>query len=75
MATTTKIQAVGNSLGVTLGKDVLAESGFARGDEVLIEATSDRIVIARADSDYAKGMDGFRRAATRYPGAMTELAK
>jgi len=75
MATTTKIQAFGNSLGVTLNKDVLAKAGFAKSDEVRVEATPDRVVITRQDSDYAKAMDGFRKAAVRYPGAMTELAK
>lgn len=75
MATTTKIQAVGNSLGVTLSKDVLAKAGFARSDEVRVEATPDRVVITRQDSNYAKAMDAFRKAAVRYPGAMAELAK
>jgi antitoxin component of MazEF toxin-antitoxin module len=75
MAATTKIQAFGNSFGVTLDKDVLAKTGFARNDEVRIEATPDRIVITRLNSDYARAIDGFRKAAIRYPGAMTELAK
>lgn len=75
MATTTKIQAFGNSLGVTLNKEVLAQAGFARSDEVRVEATPDRVVITREDSSYAKAMDGFRKAAVRYPGAMAELAK
>ncbi|MGH6619777.1 MAG: AbrB/MazE/SpoVT family DNA-binding domain-containing protein [Alphaproteobacteria bacterium] len=75
MAATTKIQAFGNSLGVTLNKDVLATAGFARSDEVRVEATRDRVVITRPDSDYAKAMDGFRKAAARYPGAMAELAE
>lgn len=75
MAGTTKIQAFGNSLGVTLNKDVLATAGFTKGDEVRAEATPDRVVITRQDSDYAKAMDGFRKASVRYPGAMSELAK
>lgn len=75
MAGTTKIQAFGNSLGVTLNKDVLAKAGFAKSDEVRVEATPDRVVITRQDSDYAKAMDGFRKASIRYPGAMSELAK
>ena len=75
MTSVTKIQAFGNSLGVTLNKEVLAKSGFARSDEVRIEATPDRVVITRQNSDYAKAMDGFRKAAIRYPGTMTELAK
>jgi len=75
MAATTKIQAFGNSLGVTLSKDVLAKAGFARSDEVRVEATPDRVVITRQDSNYAKAMDAFRKVAVRYPGAMVELAK
>ncbi len=75
MVAKTKVQAFGNSLGVTLNKEVLADAGFARGDEVRVEATADRVVITRENSDYAKAMDGFRKAAVRYPGAMTELAK
>ena len=75
MVATTKIQAFGNSLGVTLNKDVLAKAGFARSDEVRIEASPDRVVITREDSAYAKAMDGFRKAAVRFPNAMAELAK
>lgn len=75
MAVVTKIQAFGNSLGVTLNKEVLANAGFARSDEVRVEATPDRVVITRQDSDYARAMDGFRKAAVRYPGVLTELAK
>lgn len=75
MAATTKIQAFGNSLGVTIDKDVLATAGFKRSDEVRVEATRGRVVITRPDSDYARAMDGFRKAAVRYPGAMTELAE
>jgi antitoxin component of MazEF toxin-antitoxin module len=71
----TKIQAFGNSLGVTLNKEVLTKAGFARSDEVCVDATPDRVVITRLNSDYAKAMDGFRKAAVRYPGAMTELGK
>lgn len=75
MAAVTRIQAFGNSLGVTLNKEVLAIAGFAKSDEVRVEATPDRVVITRQDSDYAKAMDGFRKAAVRYPGVMAELAK
>ncbi len=75
MAVVTKIQAFGNSLGVTLNKEVLANAGFARSDEVRVEATPDRVVITRPHSDYARAMDGFRKAAVRYPGVLTELAK
>ncbi len=75
MAADTKIQAFGNSLGVTLNKEVLADSGFARSDQVRIEASPNRVVITRQDSDYAKAMEGFRKAARRFPNAMAELAK
>ncbi len=75
MTTVTKIRAFGSSLGVTLSKEVLVKSGFARNDEVRIEATPDRVVITRQNSDYARAMDGFRKAAIRYPGVLTILAK
>jgi antitoxin component of MazEF toxin-antitoxin module len=75
MATTTRIQPFGNALGVTLDKEALAKSGFAQNDAVHIEATPDRIVITRMNRNFVKAMEGFRKAAVRYPGTMAELAK
>jgi hypothetical protein len=75
VATTTKIQAFGDSLDIMLDMGTLAHAGFVRDDEVRVEATPDRVVITREDSGYAKAMDGFRKAAVRYPNALAQLAK
>lgn len=71
----TKLGTVGNSAGVTLKKDVLAEAGMARGDDVRVEAENGRIVITRADDAYDETLALGRESFQRYPNAYKALAK
>lgn len=75
MAIRTRIKPVGNSDAVTLRREVMTAAGFHRGDEVVIEASKGKVVITRSGSDYARAMEGFRKAAKRYNGVLAALAK
>lgn len=71
----TKVRRSGNSDHVTLTKDILRTAELAVGDEVTVEATSDKIVITKSESDYARAMRAGRECTERYAEALAELAK
>lgn len=70
-----KLVRIGNSTGLTLSRDVLAEAGLARGDEVALQVSDGRIEIARPADAYATAMAAGREFAARYRKAMAILAK
>lgn len=72
---TTRLAKMGNSTGVTIPRDVLAEAHLNRGDEVTLSVRDGRIEITRADDAYNRAMEAGRAFATRYRRAMAVLAK
>lgn len=71
----TRLAKIGNSTGLTLPRDVLAEARLDRGDEVSVMVRDGRIEIAKADDAYNKAMDVGRDFAARYRRTMAVLAK
>ncbi len=72
---TTRLTRIGNSTGLTLPREVLAEAHLDRGDEVSVEVRDGRIEIARADDGYNRAMAVGRAFAARYRRTMAILAK
>ncbi len=72
---TTRLTKVGNSTGITIPRDVLAEAQLDRGDEVTLSVRDGRIEIAKADDAYNRAMEAGRSFAGRYRRAMAVLAK
>lgn len=72
---TTRFTKVGNSTGVTLPRDALAEAGLDRGDAVTVTARDGRIGIKRAGGDYDRAMEAGRTFFVRYRRTMADLAK
>ena len=75
MSTTTKLRQIGNSDGLTFRAEQLREAGFARGDEIAVEAQPGRIVLTRADSAYAKAMEALDACLARYDATLRRLAR
>jgi putative addiction module antidote len=74
MSTTTKLRQIGNSVGLTFRAEQLREAGFARGDEIAVEAQPGRIVLTRADSTYAKAMEALDLCMARYDATLRRPA-
>ncbi len=72
---TTRLTKVGNSTGVTLPRDVLADAGLDRGDAVTVTVRDGRIEIAKADDAYNRAMEVGRAFSARYRRTMADLAK
>jgi putative addiction module antidote len=75
MSVVTKIRQIGNSDGLTLRTEQLRDAGIARGDEVVVDARPGRIVIAKAESSYAKAMEALDACMARYDATLRRLAK
>ena len=71
----TRLAKIGNSTGLTLPRDVLAEAHLDRGDEVAVTVREGRIEIVKADDAYNKAMEAGRAFAARYRRTMAVLAK
>jgi putative addiction module antidote len=66
---------VGNSTGVVISREMLAESGFAPGEEVVMKASPGRIEIEAADDDFERQMVIAREVMKRRRKALRQLAK
>jgi putative addiction module antidote len=75
MTVSVKLTRQGNSTGLRLPRDVLQSAGLDRGDEVTLEISDGRIVIAKADAPYAEAMKAYAECRARYGRALDELAK
>lgn len=71
-----KIRKVGNSLGVILPKEMLAELGLGEGDElVAIKEGQRAFSLTASEPELARQLEIARKGMTRYRRALAELAK
>jgi putative addiction module antidote len=70
-----KLVSVGNSTGIVIARELLAESGLAQGEEVIIKASPGRIEIEAADDDFERQMAIARDVMKRRRKALRQLAK
>ena len=70
-----KVIQVGNSLGVTLPKDVLAKLGVAKGDTLYTIDTPDGLRLTTHDPAFEAQMDIAREVMKRRRAVLRELAK
>ena len=70
-----KIRRQGNSLGLTLPKDLVSEMGFQEGDQLFIVRTPDGVQLTRFDPDFADALEISRDVMRRYPNALKKLAE
>jgi putative addiction module antidote len=67
---------IGNSIGLILPKELLAQTGFAEGDKVEAILQPDGGIRLKPHDDlHARSMEIARRAMKQYAGALRELAK
>ena len=71
----TKLVPVGNSTGVIIPRDILAASGLAQGEEVVITAAAGRLEIETKGDDFNRQMEIARDVMKRRFKALRELAK
>jgi putative addiction module antidote len=72
---TLKIIRIGNSLGVTLPKDVLAALKVDKGDTLTLTPAPDGFRVAPYDAERARQLEAARQIMKRRRHALRELAK
>ena len=70
-----KIRRQGNSLGVTLPKDLISELGYREGDELYVVRTPEGMQLTRFDPDFEEALEIGREVMRRYPNALKKLAE
>ncbi len=70
-----KIRKIGNSAGVTLPKEVLADLKVREGDTLILTKTPDGFKVTPYDETFEAGMKAFERARGKFRNALRELAK
>ena len=75
MNASVKIIKVGNSSGVILPKELLAELDVGQGDTLSVSRTPDGITLRRADPEFDEQMEIARKVMKKYRNALRELAK
>ncbi len=72
---TIKIRKVGNSLGATFPKEVLAKLNVGEGDDLYITETADGVHLSPYNPEFAAAMEAFEVVRKQYRDAFRELAK
>ncbi len=73
---TTKLTPRGNSLAITIPKDVLDATGLKQGDDLYLLVRDDRVIEVRHAAPGEAALDeAFRWSLGRYPQTYRDLAK
>lgn len=70
-----KVTKVGNSLGVTLPKEVVDRLKIGEGDTLYLAETQHGYEISPYDEGFAKQVEAAEDVVRRYRNALRELAK
>lgn len=72
---TATFRRIGNSVGVTVPKDILERLGFEEKSEVHLVETEDGLLLKRFDKDFSDAMEAYHVIAKQYENALRELSK
>ena len=71
----TKLRAVGNSTGVVLPKEVLADLNLGQGDRIFLLKTENGYVLSPYDEALDEQLNAAEVGMKQYRNALRELAK
>ena len=71
----TKVRKIGNSLGVTLPKQVIDDLHLKKGDKLTIEAKGNTLQLKPNDPEFEQWAEAYRQANLDYKDVLKELAK
>lgn len=70
-----KVTAIGNSSGIVLPREVLAQLKVAKGDELYLVDMPEGVMLTPYRPDFDKQMQVADRVMKRYRNALHELAR
>lgn len=71
----TKLRAIGNSTGVVLPKEVLADMNLTQGDRIFLVKTESGYRLSPYDEALAEQLEAAEVGMKQYKSALRELAK
>jgi putative addiction module antidote len=75
MATTTKVIAIGNSVGVILPKETVARLNLQKGDTICISEMPFGVNLTPYDEEFARKLEASQRVIHKYRDALRKLAE
>lgn len=75
MAVIAKIVAIGNSAGVILPKETLAQLKVGKGDTIYISEAPNGAYLTAYDEEFMRKMEASERVMHRYRDALRKLAE
>jgi putative addiction module antidote len=73
--TTLKLTQIGNSVGVILPKELLAQLGVDKGDTLFVTKTVDGVEIRKSDDQFERHMAAAREVMRENYDALKKLAE
>lgn len=70
-----KIHRIGDSLAITLPKEVVEQLNIGEGDDVFLTETADGVQLTTYDPEFERAMKAYRKVSQKYKNALRELAK
>ena len=70
-----KLISIGNSVGVTLPKELLVKLGVGKGDTLYAIETEDGVRLTTADPEFEAQMEVAKRQMKKWRNVLRELAK
>lgn len=70
-----EIKKIGNSTGIILPKELLAQLQLTQGDFVTASLTREGLVLRQSDPVFDRGLEIARKAMKTYRNALRTLAK
>lgn len=70
-----KLTAIGNSTGLRVPSELLAQMGLKKGDSVYLVPTKDGFIVSVYDPEFAADVKLAKRFMKKYKNALHELAK
>lgn len=71
----TKVRKIGNSLGVTLPKQLVQDLHLKRGDMLTIKKRGVKLELKPIDPDFEEWAKAYREASKDYKDVLKELTK
>jgi putative addiction module antidote len=75
MATAVKITTVGNSVGIVLPKEVLAQMNVEKGDTLFISKVQDGLYLTPYEQEFANQMEVARQVMRENRDVLRKLAE
>lgn len=71
----TRLRAVGNSLGLTIPREVVQQLGVTKGDDLFLVKHEDGFLLTAFDPIFAEKMAVFDDVRRKYRNSLRELSK